>query len=121
MDRRDFVNLFLAVPAALVVKNQLNQGEDKRSAGSSFSDSFVAISKKNPFYFELSNGDPYIVSGPCLAGAKDMDTMHSYLSKLSANGGNFARVWVCNKLFEVEEKFGEYSEEKARNIDQLLD
>src|SRR4051812_23111901 len=121
MDRRHFVNLFLAVPAALVIKKELNKSEDEGSARSSFSDSFVKISKKNPFYFELSNGNPYIVSGPCLAGAKDMETMHNYLKKLADNSGNFARVWVCNKLFEVEEKFGEYSEEKAKNIDQLLD
>lgn len=87
----------------------------------SFSNSFVQISKTNPFYFQLSNGDPYIVTGPCLAAAADMETMYSYLKKLSANGGNFARVWICNRLFEVEEKYGEYSEEKAKNIDQLLE
>jgi hypothetical protein len=121
MDRRRFVNLFLTAPIALGVKSSDAKGKEKRPVGSSFKNSFVRISKENSFYFELSNGEPYIVSGPCLAGAKDMETMHSYLKKLSDNGGNFARVWVCNKLFEVEEKFGEYSEEKAKNIDQLLE
>ena len=50
-----------------------------------------------------------------------MSTMEGYLKKLSSNGGNFARVWLCNKLFEVEKKFGEYDEEQAKKIDQLLD
>ncbi|MBA2761947.1 MAG: cellulase family glycosylhydrolase, partial [Segetibacter sp.] len=50
-----------------------------------------------------------------------METMHAYLKKLTQNGGNFARVWVCNRLFEVEEKYGEYSEQKAKNVDQLLE
>ena len=122
MHRRDFVNLFLIAPTALAAETRIQtQGENKPTANASFKNSFVRISKRNPFYFELSNGSPYIVTGPCLAGAADMETMHSYLKKLSASGGNFARVWVCNKLFEVEEKFGEYSEAKAKNIDQLLE
>src|SRR5689334_16950676 len=118
MYRRSFVNLFLIAPGVLGVKNEAKKDEERLPVNSSFQDSFVRISKKNSFYFELSNGEPYIVSGPCLAGAKDMETMHTYLKKLSSNGGNFARVWVCNSLFEVEEKFGEFSEAKARNIDQ---
>ncbi len=122
MNRRNFVSLFMIAPPvlaaskAIAYKNVNALPSDKLS----FSNSIVRISKINPFYFELSNGDPYIVTGPCLAGAADMETMHSYLKKLSENRGNFARVWVCNRLFEVEEKYGEYSEEKAKNIDQLL-
>jgi hypothetical protein len=122
MNRRDFVNFFLIAPPVIAATRTGDQKEVTHPATSPvFSRSFVQISKKDPFYFELSNGDPYIVSGPCLAGAADMETMHSYLEKLAANGGNFARVWVCNKLFEVEEEFGKYSEEKAKRIDQLLD
>ncbi|MBA2760599.1 MAG: cellulase family glycosylhydrolase [Segetibacter sp.] len=122
MNRRDFVNFFLVVPP-LLAERQSPVIKIKPGSGNSasFQKSFVRISKKNPFYFELSNGDPYIVTGPCLAGAADMETMHSYLKKLSENGGNFARVWVCNRLFEVEEKYGEYSEEKAKNVDKLLE
>ena len=93
-------------------KNSLNSSPERTS----FATSFVQIGKKNPFYFELSNGDPYIVNGPCLSGAADMATMESYLKKLAANGGNFARVWLCNRLFEVEKKFGEYDESKLRKL-----
>jgi hypothetical protein len=86
----------------------------------SFRESFVKISKENPFYFELSNGDPFIVNGPCLASAPDMTTMKGYLRKISENGGNFGRVWLSSGLFEIEQKYGEYDAEKLRNIDSLI-
>lgn len=121
MDRRDFVNLFAAVPAAFVTARTFSQATAKELSLSSFATAFVAISSSNPFYFHLSNGDGFIVNGPCLAGAADMNTMEGYLKKLSSNDGNFARVWLCNKLFEVEQKFGEYDETQAKKIDQLLD
>lgn len=121
MDRRYFVNLFAAMPAALAAGNTLAAKRTVIEGTTSFNDAFVTISAKNPFYFQLSNGSPYIVNGPCLAGAANMETMESYLRKLSSNGGNFARVWLCNRLFEVETKFSEYSEAQAKKIDQLLE
>jgi hypothetical protein len=121
MDRRDFVNLFAAVPAAFVANKAFAaQKTREESSPKSFKNSFVTISTENPFYFQLTNGDAYIVNGPCLSGAADMDTMETYLKKLSASGGNFARVWLCNRLFEVEKKFGEYDEAQAKKIDTLL-
>jgi hypothetical protein len=99
-------------------------GHQKRYPATSnkalFGDCFVKVSSKNPFYFELSSGDPYIVSGPCLAGAVDMKTMETYLRKISENGGNFARVWLSSSLFEIEQKYGEYDPQKVRNIDSLI-
>jgi len=121
MDRRDFINLFAAMPAAFATTRVFSQTATKQPPPSSFAASFVTISSSNPFYFQLSNGTPFIVNGPCLAGAADMSTMEGYLKKLSANSGNFARVWVCNRLFEVEKKFGEYDETQAEKIDQLID
>jgi hypothetical protein len=122
MNRRDFVDLFAAMPVAFVAtKTFADQSIDADASPLSDTASFVTISAANPFYFQLSNGAPYIVNGPCLAGAADMETMQSYLQKLSSNGGNFARVWLCNKLFEVEKKFGEYDEGQSKKIDQLLE
>lgn len=119
MDRRDFVGLFAAVPALAITETVFRtRGGDTPPL--SFPSSFVTISSLNPFYFQLSNGQPFIVNGPCLSGAADMETMEAYLKKLSANGANFARVWLCNRLFEVEQKFGQYDEAQAKKIDQLL-
>jgi hypothetical protein len=91
-----------------------------RASQESFRESFVRISSSNPFYFELSNGEPFLVNGPCLAGATDMETMKSYLKNIGENGGNFARVWLSSYLFEIEQKYGEYDAEKIRNIDSLI-
>lgn len=121
MDRRIFINHFSLISLAFAGGKAFAQNEQQRQPGNfSFNDSFVRISKKNPLYFELSNGEPYIVNGPCLSGAADMVTMQSYLKELSANEGNFARVWLCHPLFEIEQQYGVYNEEKVRNIDQLL-
>ena len=111
------------MPAAFVA-NKKNDASEKAFWGNSlasFTGSFVTVSAANSFYFQLSNGAAYIVNGPCMASAADMNTMEGYLQKLSANGGNFARVWLCSKLFEVEKKFGVYDEGQAKKIDQLLD
>ncbi len=118
MKRRVFINYISVFSLALTVDPIFAQNKANRL---SYRNSIVRISKKNASYFELSNGEPYIASGPCLAGAPDMETMEAYLIKLAENGGNFARVWLCNHLFEVEQKFGEYSEEKAENISKLLE
>ncbi len=109
------------MPGAFAEAKRFPQTASRNAPSSTPASSFVTISSSNPFYFQLSHGDPYIVNGPCLAGAADMETMESYLKKLSSNSANFARVWLCNKLFEVEKKFGEYDESQANKIDQLLD
>ena len=108
------------MPAAFAATRTFSQTTGTETS-SSFASSFVTVSSSNPFYFQLSNGKPFIVNGPCLAGAANMETMEAYLKKLASNKANFARVWLCNKLFEVERKFGEYDESQARKIDQLLD
>jgi len=118
MKRRVFINYISAFSLALTVDQVFAQ--NKEISRHLNSDAVVRISKKNALYFELSNGEPYIVSGPCLSGAPDMETMEGYLKKLAENGGNFARVWLCHRLFEVEQKYGEFSEEKAENISKLL-
>ncbi len=121
MNRRDFVNLFAAMPAAFIDPNGFSVKNKNVKTVASSATSFVTISSSNPFYFQLSDGQPFIVNGPCLAGATNMETMELYLKKLSSNRANFARVWLCNGLFEVEKKFGEYDETQATKIDQLLD
>ena len=85
---------------------------------------FVRVSPRDPRYFELSDGRPYIpiglnmISPPSDAG---LDGMAEWLDKLSANGGNFIRVWLGHPFFDVEHaRSGQYDEAKAERIDQLL-
>jgi endo-1,4-beta-mannosidase len=85
-----------------------------------FSKAFVEVSPQNPNCFQLSNGSPYIPNGCNIAGAKDMATMESYLKSLSENGGNFARVWLNHRLFEIETEYGKVNEVNFANVEKLL-
>lgn len=116
------VLLLLLLTNSGLFKEGLNAQEKKIPAADklAFSGSFVKISDRNPSFFELSDGKPFIVNGPCLAGAPDMNTMKTWLMKISENKGNFARVWLSSPLFEIEQKQGIYDESKLRNIDSLI-
>lgn len=88
---------------------------------------FVRVSRKDYRYFELTNGKPYIPIGLNLCFVRDPSTgepsavMNHWFRMLAAQGGNFARIWLGHDYFDVEHaRSGEYDEEKARHIDQLL-
>lgn len=115
------IKLLIAI-SLLITTNACQQIEKNQAntKNQTYQNSFVQISKKNSSYFELSNNDPYIPIGLNLGG-KDMVTVENYLRKLSANGGNFARIWLSISLFEIEHTYGKYSEENTKNIDKLLE
>ncbi len=77
--------------------------------------------------FELSDGKPYIPIGLNMIAPPGRDetqalaTMDDWMHKLSANGGNYIRLWLSNPFFDVEyAKSGVYDEEKAKRIDAVL-
>jgi len=92
---------------------------------------YVRVSPRDARYLEFSNGKPYIPVGlnmiapPGGAGAKEEEAFavfESWLKNLSANGGNYIRVWLSNPFWEVEHrKSGEYDGERARRIDRMLE
>jgi len=91
-------------------------GADDRSA-------FVRVSPRDPRYFELSDGQPYIPIGLNMIGppASGLAGMETWFQKLSANGGNFVRIWLSNPFFDVEHgRSGEFDPERAKRIDALL-
>ena len=91
---------------------------------------FVRVSGRDRRYFELSDGRPYVPiglnmlaprgaaqAGPAAAVAQ----MEAWLKELSDSGGNFARVWLSNPLWDVEHRrSGQYAEDAAKRIDALL-
>lgn len=87
----------------------------------SFRSAYVKVSSQNPFYFELTNGETYIPIGPNLCWATDMTTMESYFRKLSENGGNYARIWLGFRGYEVETEYGKVNEANLKNLDQILE
>jgi hypothetical protein len=91
---------------------------------------YVGVSQRDRRYLELSDGKPYIPIGLNMISPPDVRQgeeaalrgMEAWLASLSANGGNYIRVWLSNDFWDVEhEKSGVYDEEKARRIDRMLD
>jgi len=91
---------------------------------STISSDFVRVSPRDPRYFELSDGRPYIPIGLNLIappGNEGLPALESWMEQLQANGGNYIRVWLGNPFFDVEhDRCGVYDEAKAKRIDELL-
>ncbi len=90
-------------------------------------ETFVRVSPRDPRYFELSDGRPYIPIGLNMIAPPGGDEqealagMEDWMRRLSANGGNFIRLWLSNPFFDVEHRrSGVYDEEKAGRIDAVL-
>lgn len=86
-----------------------------------FSQNFVRVSEKDPRYFELTDGTPYIPIGTNIAALDGRQSIEHYVRRLAENGGNFGRVWLNSSTFEVETTYGEINEENLENIKILLD
>jgi len=89
--------------------------------------SYVRVSPRDPRYFELSDGRPYVPIGLNMIAPPGRDErealaqMEDWMRKLSSNGGNYIRLWLSNPFFDVEHaQSGVYDEEKARRIDAVL-
>ncbi|MFQ5808341.1 MAG: cellulase family glycosylhydrolase [Armatimonadota bacterium] len=84
---------------------------------------FVRVSQRDQRYLELTDGRPYIPIGLNMIAPPggDLDGMAEWIRKLSANGGNFIRIWLGNPFFDIEHaRSGEYDAQKAERIDALL-
>jgi hypothetical protein len=91
---------------------------------------FVRVSPRDPRYLELSDGRPYIPIGLNLIApdggngpgeTNGLRRMEQWMEKLSANGGNYIRVWASSPFWDVEsERSGVYEEAKARRLEALL-
>jgi len=83
----------------------------------------VRVSPRDPRYFELTDGEPYIPIGLNMIGppGNGLEGMEEWFKKLSAQGGNYVRIWLSNPFFDVEhERSGVFDEERAKRIDALL-
>ncbi len=99
-----------------------------RVAGAQAADKpYVRVSPRDPRYFELSDGRPYIPIGlnmiapPGGPEKEALAQMETWMRRLSENGGNFIRLWLSNEFFDVEhDQSGVYDGEKARRIEAVL-
>jgi hypothetical protein len=88
---------------------------------------YVRVSPRDPRYFELSDGRPYIPIGlnmiapPGGTEKEALAGMDEWMRRLSENGGNFIRLWLSNPFFDVEHaRSGVYDEAKAKRIEAVL-
>ena len=89
--------------------------------GRSFRRSFVQVSARDPRYFCLSDGQPYIPVGCNIAAMGSVADMEHYLREMHRHGANFGRVWLNTGLFEIETRYGEVDSAKLVRIDRLLE
>ncbi len=87
----------------------------------SFARSFVQVSRENPHYFCLSDGQPYIPIGCNIAAMSSVEDMEHYLAEMHRYGANFGRVWLNTNLFEIEPRYGVVDTVKLLRIDRLLE
>lgn len=87
----------------------------------SFARSFVQVSRENPHYFCLSDGQPYIPIGCNIAAMGSVKDMEHYLAEMHRYGANFGRVWLNTNLFEIEPRYGVVDTVKLARIDRLLE
>lgn len=83
----------------------------------------VRVSPRDPRYFELTDGRPYIPIGLNMIRppTDSLEGMEVWFAKLSAQGGNFVRIWLSSPFFDVEHaRSGVFDEERAKRIDALL-
>src|SRR5690349_6793290 len=89
---------------------------------------FIRRAKDNPRYFQYDSGDPYFVIGINLAWPDRpehwADRIGEWFKKLSDNGGNWARVWMCHPPVMLENNklgLGKYDLPSAKYYDDILE
>jgi hypothetical protein len=91
---------------------------------------FIGINKNNPSYFSFADGTTYIPIGINMINPSGRNAAHpdsafaeieEWMKQLSANGGNYIRIWLSQSFWDIEEAAGQYDEQKAQRIDRLIE
>lgn len=95
-----------------------------------FTDHFIRVSPANSSYFSFSDRSSYIPVGinminPSGRYADKPDSafyeIEQWMKNLSANGGNYIRVWLSNSFWDIEEEAGKYNKKKVKRIDRFIE
>jgi len=83
-----------------------NRGRTRRSEKLTFecvaseSGGFLRVSKRDPRFFELSEGSsqkPFFAIGMNMCFVKNLQEHEGWMGNLGRSGGNFVRIWACCK------------------------
>ncbi|MEO6188808.1 MAG: hypothetical protein ABIO82_05085 [Ginsengibacter sp.] len=90
---------------------------------------FIEVSPANSSYLSFSDGQTYIPIGINMIGPSGkyrnsedsaFYEIEGWMKNLSANGGNYIRIWLSNSFWDMEEEAGKYSQEKISRIDRFI-
>jgi hypothetical protein len=90
---------------------------------------FIQVSEKNASYFSFTDGTTYVPIGinminPSGRNGNNPDSafaeIEEWMKNLSANGGNYVRIWLSQSFWDVEQEAGKYDEQKAKRIDRFI-
>lgn len=85
---------------------------------------FIRVSQTDPHYFEFDDGRPYFPNGENVtwhSGVGGVTEYDRWFTKLAANGGNLARVFLCEWSLGYEwGNPGYYRLDRAWEIDYIL-
>jgi len=84
--------------------------------------SFVKVSSRDPRFFELSDGQPYVPIGFNLVRAPKVDEFESVLDAMASNKINYCRIWLNDLPWQIEhEAPGVYDEARVKILRRFLD
>jgi hypothetical protein len=120
--------LLLVISACLLIS--CRGGDHLKSQLPHGSKGYIGVCPTNPAYFSFSDGSPYIPVGINMInpsgkyhGKPDsaMLEIGRWMKNLSANGGNYVRIWLSESFWDMEDQqAGRYSEDKIKRIDQFI-
>ena len=92
---------------------------------------FIGVSAQNPSCFQFSDGSPYVPVGINMINPSGkyhnnpdsaMPEIGRWMKNLSANGGNYVRIWLSESFWDMEDKeAGKYSADKIKRIDRFIE
>jgi hypothetical protein len=83
--------------------------------------SFVVVSQRDPRYFELSNGSPYIPIGFNLVGPPGEEEFDRLFKIMVEHKINYCRLWLSHRDWNVEhEQCLQFDLDRAGIIDRFL-
>ena len=116
--KTNYKTAFLCAALILLLQSLIVYGQQKAT----FNESYVQVSRENPSYFCLSNGDAYLAIGLNICWQRDsMDDFERWFRLLSENGGNFARIWAGHDTFDYETVYGQVNESQIAKVDRVLE
>jgi hypothetical protein len=114
--------VFAGVPVLPETGSGLGPAWGAERSSLSGASEFVRVSPRDPRYFELSDGQPYIPVGFNLVGPPAADDMERVVHEMARHGVNYCRIWLDQSPWNVEHaRSGQYDEEKAKTLARFLD